>query len=87
MASKNLSTTVPFLVSPKADTATPGPMPFTDTALSGVLHLDGFAPAGVPFKLAMPRAVLPKDLSAVQISEFALGFGGFATVVMTRTTA
>jgi AsmA protein len=53
--------------------------PFTDTELSGVLHLDGFVPAGVPFKLKLPRAVLPKDLSAVEVADFTLAFGGFET--------
>jgi hypothetical protein len=50
---------------------------FVATSMSGVLHLDGFVAAGVPFKLEIPRAVLPKDLGAVQVGEFTLGFGSF----------
>ena len=41
--------------------------PFTDTEIAGVLHMDGFAPAGVPFKLgraarrADPGLLEPRD--------------------------
>jgi AsmA protein len=51
--------------------------PFTDTEISGTVHVDGFAPEGVPFSLEVPRAVLPKDLGAIEIAEFSLAFGGF----------
>jgi len=51
--------------------------PFTDTAIAGVLHLDGFAPAGVPFGLEVPKAVLPEDFASVELPEFKLTFGGF----------
>jgi AsmA protein len=49
--------------------------PYTDTEVSGVLHLDGFAPAGVPFKLVVPRAVIPSDLKSVEVAEFSGAFG------------
>ena len=39
--------------------------------------MDGFAPQGVPFRLEVPRAVLPEDFSAVEVKEFAAAFGGF----------
>jgi AsmA protein len=51
--------------------------PFTDTEVSGVLHMDGFAAEGVPFRLDVPRAVAPKDFSAVEIERFSVVFGGF----------
>ncbi len=51
--------------------------PFTDTEISGVLHMDGFAPQGVPFRLAVPKAVLPEDFAAVDVQEFTVAFGGF----------
>jgi AsmA protein len=50
--------------------------PFTDTEVSGVLHLDGFAEAGVPFELDVPKAVVPRDLSAIEIERFSIAFGG-----------
>lgn len=49
--------------------------PFTDSEISGVLHLDGFAEAGVPFEIAVPRAVVAKDMSSVEIERFSVGFG------------
>ena len=49
--------------------------PFTDSEIAGTLHLDGFAPAGVTFKLTVPRVELPKDLSSIAVKEFALSFG------------
>jgi AsmA protein len=49
--------------------------PFTDSELSGTLHMEGFAPAGVPFALNVPRAELPKDFSSVDVGEFELKFG------------
>jgi AsmA protein len=51
--------------------------PFTDTEVSGVLHMDGFAAEGVPFRLDVPRAVAPKDFSAIEIERFSVVFGGF----------
>jgi AsmA protein len=51
--------------------------PYTDTEIAGVLHMDGFAGAGVPFKLNVPRAVVPKDMSAVDVPGFEVGFGDF----------
>jgi AsmA protein len=51
--------------------------PFTDTGIAGVLHMDGFAPAGVPFELEVPHAALTKDYSNLAIREFKLAFGGF----------
>jgi len=50
--------------------------PFTDTEIAGVLHMDGFVPAGVPFKLAVPHAALTQDYSKLAIQEFSLAFGG-----------
>jgi AsmA protein len=51
--------------------------PFTDTEISGVLHMDGFASAGVPFRLAVPKAVVPEDMGAVDVAQFSIAFGGF----------
>jgi len=51
--------------------------PFTDTEIAGVLHMDGFAPQGVPFRLEVPRAVLPEDFASVEIKEYSVAFGGF----------
>jgi AsmA protein len=51
--------------------------PFTDTEISGVLHMDGFSAEGVPFRLEVPRAETPKDFSAVEIERFSVVFGGF----------
>jgi AsmA protein len=50
--------------------------PFTDTEISGQLHMDGFASGGVPFELAVPHAALTKDYSNVAIRKFSLAFGG-----------
>ena len=50
--------------------------PFTDTEIAGVLHMDGFVPDGVPFKLAVPHAALTQDYSKLAIREFSLAFGG-----------
>jgi AsmA protein len=49
--------------------------PFTDTEITGTLHMDGFAPAGVPFALAVPRVELPEDFSSVKVEEFTAAFG------------
>jgi AsmA protein len=50
--------------------------PFTDTEISGVLHMDGFAPEGVPFRLETPRAEVAWDLSSILVKEFEMAFGG-----------
>lgn len=51
--------------------------PFTDTEMSGVLHMDGFAPAGAPFRFAAPKIALTEDYSQLDIGKFELGFAGF----------
>jgi hypothetical protein len=51
--------------------------PFTDTSVSGVLHMDGFASGGVPFRLAVPRAVVPEDFGAVDVARFTVALGAF----------
>ncbi len=51
--------------------------PFTDTEIAGVLHLDGFVPAGVPFRIEVPKAVVPEDFASVEVPEFTVAFGGF----------
>jgi AsmA protein len=51
--------------------------PFTDTEVSGVLRMDGFASAGVPFEVGVPKAALPQDFSAIDMPEFSVVFGGF----------
>jgi AsmA protein len=51
--------------------------PFTDTKVEGALHMDGFAPEGVPFKVEIPEVKLPADFSAVEVKEFSVGFGDF----------
>jgi AsmA protein len=52
--------------------------PFTDTEISGNLHMDGFSPEGVPFRLATPKVVLTEDYSKLDIDEFGLEVAGFA---------
>jgi hypothetical protein len=51
--------------------------PYTGTEIAGVLHMDGFAPQGVPFRLGVPKAVLPADFAAVEVKEFSAAFGDF----------
>jgi len=51
--------------------------PFTDTEIAGVLHMDGFATQGVPFRLEVPRLVLPEDFASVEVKKFSMAFGGF----------
>jgi AsmA protein len=51
--------------------------PFTGSEIAGVLHMDGFAPAGVPFRLAVPAAVLAADHSSIEVKQFELAFGTF----------
>lgn len=50
--------------------------PFTDTEMSGVLHMEGFAAAGVPFHFEMPRASVAWDLSTIEIAEYSASVGG-----------
>jgi AsmA protein len=50
--------------------------PFTDTEISGVLHMDGFVAAGVPFRASVPDARVAWDLSAIDVKEFEVAFGG-----------
>jgi AsmA protein len=57
------------------DEISPGE-PLTDTGISGVLHVTGFPPAGVPFRMEVPELIAPKDFSALQVDEFELSFGG-----------
>jgi AsmA protein len=49
--------------------------PFTDTSIAGVLHMDGFARPGLPFKLEVPRAALARDFTSLEVKEFALKLG------------
>jgi AsmA protein len=49
--------------------------PFTDTEMAGVLHMDGFAAEGVPFKVEVPEVNLPADFSSVDVKEFSIAFG------------
>jgi AsmA protein len=58
------------------DEIAPG-KPFTDTAIAGVLHMDGFAAQGVPFGLEVPRAVIPEDFASIEMKEFTASLGGF----------
>jgi AsmA protein len=51
--------------------------PLTDSEIAGVLHMDGFAPAGVPFRVTVPKVALPADYSSVEAKHFELVFGSF----------
>lgn len=51
--------------------------PFSDTEITGVLHMDGFAPQGVPFRLEVPKAAVPEDFTSLEVQEFSVAFGGF----------
>ena len=51
--------------------------PLTDTEVSGVLHMEGFAAEGVPFSVDVPKAVAPEDFATVEIERFSIEFGGF----------
>jgi AsmA protein len=51
--------------------------PLTDTEISGVLHMNGFVPGGVPFRLEVPKVAVPEDLASVDMPEFSVAFGGF----------
>jgi len=50
--------------------------PFTGTEIQGDLHMDGFVPAGVPFRLAVPKASLSKDYSGIDVPGFEMNLGG-----------
>jgi AsmA protein len=52
--------------------------PFTDTEVSGVLHMDGFAAEGLPFRLVVPQARVAWDLSIVEVKEYELSVGGLS---------
>jgi AsmA protein len=58
------------------DEISPGE-PFTDTEIEGVLHMEGFAPEGVAFKIDVPKVVLPEDFASVEVDRFSVAFGGF----------
>jgi AsmA protein len=51
---------------------------FTDTEVSGVLHMDGFAAEGVPFKLDVPHARVAWDLSVIAVKGYELSVGGLS---------
>jgi hypothetical protein len=51
--------------------------PYTDSEVSGVLHMGGFAPEGVPFSAKVPKAVVPENLGAIDIPEFSVVLGAF----------
>ncbi len=51
--------------------------PFTDTEISGRLHMEGFAPEGAPFRFAAPKIALTEDYSKLDMEEFELEFAGF----------
>jgi AsmA protein len=58
------------------DAISPGE-PFTDTGIAGVLHMEGFAAEGVPFRFEVPEVTMPADFSAVSVKDFSIAFGGF----------
>ena len=49
--------------------------PFTDTEITGTLHMDGFPADGVTFSLAAERVELSKDFSSVAIRQFTASLG------------
>ncbi len=49
--------------------------PFTGTEIQGDLHMDGFVPGGVPFRLAVPKAALSKDYSSLDVPGFEMQLG------------
>jgi AsmA protein len=49
--------------------------PFTDTEISGTLHMDGFAPAGLPFEFDVPRAEYKDQVPNLVVKEFEASFG------------
>ena len=50
--------------------------PFTDTEVAGFLHMDGFAPAGLPFRIDVPSADVAWDLSRVSVPRFEVALDG-----------
>jgi len=50
--------------------------PFTGTEIRGDLHMTGFVPAGVPFRLVVPKAALSKDYSSLDAPGFEMSLGG-----------
>lgn len=60
--------------------------PLTDTEISGVLHMDGFAADGLPFSVAVPRVESPKDFSAIQVEKYSLALGAFEVEGSARGT-
>ncbi len=58
----------------QTDEIAPG-KPLTDTELSGVLHMDGFSPEGVPFSVDVPRVDMPKGPLSAEIESFEIAFG------------
>jgi len=48
--------------------------PFTDTEVDGVLHLQGFAPEGVPFHFGSPEIALTRDYSRLDVEAFEMKF-------------
>jgi AsmA protein len=49
--------------------------PFSGTEIQGDLHMDGFVPAGVPFRLAVAKAALSKDYSSLDVPGFEMSLG------------
>lgn len=49
--------------------------PFTGTTIAGVAHMQGFAPGGVPFRLAVPEAALTEDYSKLDVPDFSASLG------------
>lgn len=60
----------------QTDELSPG-KPLTDSEMSGVLHMNGFAPEGLPFRIDVPRLQAPADFSSVDVGSFELALGGF----------
>lgn len=46
--------------------------PFTDTEIGGILHMQGFAPEGVPFHFGSPEIALTRDYSRLDVEDFEL---------------
>jgi len=67
------------------DEISPGE-PFTDTEVEGRLHMDGFVADGVPFRLAVPKVVLPEDFASIEVERFSAEFGGFEVTGAARGT-
>jgi AsmA protein len=58
------------------DEIEPG-VPFTDTEIEGVLHMAGFAAEGVPFRVDVPKAVLPENFESLDVELYTVAFGVF----------